>query len=454
MEDRKALFETCSVPRALAVMALPAIVSQLIILIYNLADTFFVGRANNPYMVAACSLVLPTFMVTIVISNIYGTGGGTLISRLIGRGNNDEASRVSAACIWMCILTGAVFSLLCFVFMDPLLRMLGASDNVLGYARQYMLCVVVIGGIPAILSNTLSALLRSIGLSAKASFGLSLGGVLNIILDPLFMFVVLPDGMQVLGAAIATCLSNVIAMCYFIIVYRNVSKTTILRVRMNGTYPSAQSFKEIFGVGLPAGISVFLFDLCNIVINRLASGHGDIQLAAIGIVLKAERLPLNIGVGICIGMVPLLAYSYSCGNRERMDAVFRFGRAVGLLVGVISVVLYYVFAPAIMRAFINDAETVRYGTMFLRARCFATPLMFLCFSMVHFTQAIGRGRDSFLLAVIRQLVFNIPLLFLFNHLFGVQGIVWTQLTADLFTVAVSYLIYFRIRKQEGWPVTI
>ena len=129
-------------------------------------------------------------------------------------------------------------------------------------------------------------------------------------------------------------------------------------------------------------------------INRLASGHGDIQLAAIGIVLKAERLPLNIGVGICIGMVPLLAYSYSCGNRERMDAVFRFGRA------------------------------------------------------------IGRGRDSFLLAVIRQLVFNIPLLFLFNHLFGVQGIVWTQLIADLFTVAVSYLIYFRIRKQEGWPVTI
>jgi Na+-driven multidrug efflux pump len=176
----------------------------------------------------------------------------------------------------------------------------------------------------------------------------------------------LPDGMQVLGAAIATCLSNVIAMCYFIAVYRNVSKTSILRVRMNGNYPSVQSFKEIFGVGLPAGISVFLFDLCNIVINRLASGHGDIQLAAIGIVLKAER----------------------------MDAVFRFGRA------------------------------------------------------------IGRGRDSFLLAVIRQLVFNIPLLFLFNHLFGVQGIVWTQLIADLFTVAVSYLIYFRIRKQEGWPVTI
>ncbi len=454
MEDRKALFETYSVPHALAVMALPAIVSQLIILIYNLADTFFVGRANNPYMVAACSLVLPAYMITIVISNIYGTGGGTLISRLIGRGENEEASRVSAFCILLCLASGALFSLLCFVFMTPLLRTLGASDQVLGFARQYMLCVVVLGGIPAILNNTLSALLRSIGLSSRASFGLSLGGVLNIILDPLFMFVILPDGQQVLGAAIATLLSNLTAMVYFVVVYRRACESSVLRFRIGGQLPSSQSVREIFGVGLPAGISVFLFDLCNIVINRLASGYGDIQLAAIGIVLKAERLPLNIGVGICIGMVPLLAYSYSCGNHKRMDEVFRFGRAVGLLVGVISVILYYLFAPAILRAFINDAETVRYGTMFLRARCFATPLMFLCFSMVHFTQAIGRGRDSFVLAVIRQLVFNIPLLFLLNHLFGVQGIVWTQLCADLLTVAVSYMIYFRIREAEGWPFSV
>ena len=454
MEDRKALFETYSVPHALAVMALPAIVSQLIILIYNLADTFFVGRANNPRMVAACSLVLPAYMITIVISNIYGTGGGTLISRLIGRGEKEEASRVSAFCILLCLLTGAVFSFLCFVFMTPLLRTLGASDQVLGYAKQYMLCVVVIGGIPAILNNTLSALLRSIGLSSRASFGLSLGGVLNILLDPLFMFVLLPDGQQVLGAAVATLLSNLAAMVYFVVVFRRACASSVLRFRIRGQLPAAQSVREIFGVGLPAGISVFLFDLCNIVINRLASGYGDIQLAAIGIVLKAERLPLNIGVGICIGMVPLLAYSYSCGNHKRMDAVFRFGRAVGLAVGVLSVILYYFFAPAILRAFINDAETVRYGTLFLRARCFATPLMFLCFSMVHFTQAIGRGRDSFVLAVIRQLVFNIPLLFLLNHLFGVQGIVWTQLCADLLTVAVSYWIYFRIRAEEGWPFSI
>ncbi len=451
MQDRKEIFEKYSVPRALAVMALPAVVSQLILLIYNLADTWFVGRTDNPFMVASCSLVLPALMLTVVISNVFGAGGGTLIARLIGRGEEEEASRVSAACIWMALACAVVYSAVCYVGMTPFLRFLGASDNVIGYAKQYMLFVVVIGGTPVILSNVLSSMLRSIGLSSRASFGLSMGGVLNIALDPLFMFVILPDGQQVLGAAIATMLSNTAALVYFLVTYIRAGRQTILRIRMGGTYLSRRSLASVFSVGIPAAVSLLLFDLCNIVINRLSAGHGDIELAAIGIVLKVERLPLNIGIGICLGMVPLLAYSYSSGNRERMDAVFRFGRGVGLVIGIFSVLLYYVFAPDIIQAFIRDADTVRFGTQFLRARCFATPLMFLCFSMVHFTQALGRGRESFFLPAIRQLVFNIPLLFLLNSLFGMMGIVWTQAIADFFTVIVSYLIYFRIRKMEGWP---
>ena len=454
MEDKRFLFEEDSVPHALWVMAMPAIASQLITLVYNLADTWFVGRTNNPQMVAGCSLVLPVYMLTIVLSNIYGVGGGTLIARLIGRGNNEEASRVSAACLWMALASAALLSFLCLIGMNPLLRFLGASDNVLPYSKQYMFFVVVIGGIPVILSNTMSSMLRNIGRSSEASFGLSMGGVLNIALDPLFMFVILPDGKQVMGAAIATMLSNLTVLAYFIMTYRKAGAETILRVRMQSRYPSSESMASIFGVGLPAAASVFLFDLCNIVINRLSSSYGDTHLAAIGIVLKAERLPLNIGIGICLGMVPLIAYSYSSGNRERMDGVFRFGRAMGLIVGVTSVVLYFTFAPVIMQSFIGDSETVRLGTQFLRARCIATPLMFLCFSMVHFTQAIGRGKDSFRLAVIRQLVFNIPLLFIMNRIFGMTGIVWTQATADLFTVTVSYIIYAGIRRREGWPAGI
>ncbi len=454
MENKKYLFEQDPVPHALAVMAFPTVVSQLITLIYNLADTWFIGRTNNPYMVAACSLVLPAYMLTIIITNIFGTGGGTLLARLLGSSKETEASRVSAACIWMALAGAAFYSFVCLFFMTPFLKVLGASDNTLEYARQYMTYVIVLGGIPAVMSNTLSAMLRNIGLSAKASFGLSMGGLLNIALDPLFMFVLLPDGKQVMGAAIATMLSNMTALLYFIIIYRNAGKSTVLRFRTDGSLPERSSFHAIFSVGIPAAVSMLLFDLTNIFINRLSAGYGDIELAAIGIVMKAERLPLNIGIGISLGMIPLIAYNYSSGNRERMDAVFRFGRAAGVAIALACVVLYHSLAPQIIRLFIKDPETVRYGTQFLKARCFATPLMFLCFSMVHFTQAIGRGKESFRLAVIRQLVFNMPILFLLNSLFGMMGIVWTQAVADLFTAIASYVVYFRIRKSEGWPFSL
>ncbi len=227
MDNKKFLFEEDSVWHVLAVMALPAIASQLITLVYNIADTWFVGRTSNPYMVAACSLVLPVYMITIVISNIFGAGGGTLIARLIGSNQGEEASRVSSSCIRMSLSWAVVFSAVSLLIMDPLLRLLGASDNVLEYAKQYMLFVVVVGGIPVIVSNTLSSMLRSIGLSSKASFGLSMGGLINIALDPLFMFVILPDGKQVMGAALATMLSNVIVLIYFIFTYGKACKDTI-----------------------------------------------------------------------------------------------------------------------------------------------------------------------------------------------------------------------------------
>jgi len=245
-------------------------------------------------------------------------------------------------------------------------------------------------------------------------------------------------------------LSNVVAMLFFAGVYRRVRTETVLALPRRIERIRPDSMRSIFAVGVPAALSLFLFDLTNIVINRLAASHGDIQLAAIGIVLKVERLPLNIGIGICLGMIPLVAYNYAAKNLPRMKAFFSAARLAGVVFSLISVALYRTFAGTVVRAFISDAETVRYGTAFLQARCFATPFMFLSFHMVHFMQSIGHGRESFLLAVIRQLCLNIPILFLLNAIFGVMGIVWTQAVADAINVVVSYLIYARvIRSIEG-----
>jgi len=444
------VFENYPVPKAVMTMAVPTVISQLITLIYNMADTWFIGLTNDPYMVAGCSIVLPLFMMSIIISNLFGTGGGSLISRLLGIKDNEEAKKVSAYSLFMTFLTALTYALVCLAARDPILRFLGASDNVIGYARQYMFFVIVIGAVPTIMSSCMATIIRSVGSSREASFGLSMGGIINIALDPLFMFVILKPGQQVMGAAIATCLSNCCALIYYIIVFSKLVRSGLVAADIRKGFPRRDSVRKVFAVGVPAALASLLFDLLNMTINKLAAGHGDLQLAAIGIVLKVERLPLNTGIGISLGMIPLVGYNYASGNHKRMKDIFSFGRLCGLAVAAVCVVLYRSFAPQIIEFFIKDPQTVAYGTAYLKARCFATPFMFLCFSIVHFCQAIGHGGASLAMAVVRQLVFNIPILIILNHFFGMEGLVWTQLIADICTAIVSYIIYFGIRKKEGF----
>ena len=439
------VFESMPIHSALTKMAIPTIASQLVVLIYNLADTWFIGKTNNPYMVAASSLVLTVFLLTSALSNLFGTGGGTLVVRLLGAKQEDEAKKAASLSLVMAAGATLFFSLCCLIFMNPLLKALGASENTIGYARQYLFFVIVLGGLPTVLSNTMSNMVRNVGYSKEAGFGLSMGGLLNVALDPLFMFVLLPDGYQVMGAAIATMLSNMVVLCYFIVIYKKLSSKSVLELPKRIEKISRPSFKALFAVGLPAASGVMLYDLSNMVINRLSSGHGDIELAAIGIVLKAERLPINIGLGICFGMMPLIAYNFASKNHKRMMAFFSTARTYGLIVAAISLVLYRTFAPFIVRAFISDAETVMLGTEFIKVRCLAPAFMFLSFHMVHFMESVGKGKVAFWLCVIRQLCLNIPILIIMDHFFGMKGIVFTQVFADFFNVVATYIIYFRVK---------
>ena len=445
--DKVHIFENMPVPKALATMAIPTVVSQIITLIYNIADTWFIGQTDNPYMVAASSLVLTIFLMTTALANLFGVGGGTLAVRLLGTHQEEEAGKVVSFSLTLAAAAALTFSLLCLIFMNPLLRLLGASDNTIGYARQYLLFVVVLGGVPTVLSATMSSMLRNVGFSREAAFGLGMGGILNVVLDPLFMFVLLPDGYQVMGAAIATMLSNCVALIYFIFTYRRVQHSSILSLPKRIEKIQRQSLRSLFSVGIPAAMGILLFDISNMVLNRLVSAHGDFQLAAMGIVLKVERIPLSIGIGICLGMVPLVAYNYASGNYTRMRKFFSAARVSGLIIASVSVVLYSVAAPWLIRAFIDEAITIKYGIAFLKARCIAAPCMFLSFHMVHFMQAINRGKTSLWLAIIRQLCLNIPILLLLNRLFGMDGIVWTQLVGDTLNVICSYIIYFRVLKS-------
>lgn len=446
--NREQVFREYPVPKALRVMVVPAIISQLIVLIYNMADTFYVGQTDNPYMIAATSLILPVFNISLCLAGLSGVGGGALISRLLGQGKEEEARKVSMFSLYLAILIAAVFAVGMGLFLDPILRLLGAGENTYEYARQYALCVIIVGGIPTVLSNALANLVRSVGRSREAGAGIILGGLLNIALDPLFMFVIMPQGYEVLGAGVATSLSNCIACLFFFIILIRMGKNSVLTFHPRVGFPAKESIIAVFAVGVPSAIATFLFDMDYVILDKLMVAYEDLALAAVGIVLKVERFPLNVGIGICQGMLPLVAYNYGAGNHKRMNDTIRLARRVGLFIAAISILLYEIFAGQLVRIFLSNPQALHMAAGFLRVRVLATPLMFLSFFTVYLFQAFGKGKISLFLGVVRWLGFNIPMLFILNAIFGMYGIVWSQVTADILTVLLSFYVLHRFGPKK------
>ena len=425
------MFANAPVLEALAVMAVPTNISQLINLIYNMVDAFCIGRTGNSYMMAATTITLTMVMLNVAFSNLFGVGGGSLVARLMGRREPGYARQVSAFSVYGAITLAVTYSVLVGVFLDPVLRLLGASDATIGFARQYALIVIVLGSLPSILSLTLAHLLRNAGYSGQASLGLSMGGVLNMALDPLFMFVLLPRGQEVVGAAIATTLSNVIACLYLLIAVKKATAEAPLSMRLRDAIGLEKHFvRDIFSVGVPSAMLTGMFDLANICLNVISAAHSDLVLAAMGIVMKVERLPNAINVGLSQGMMPIVAYNYASGNEERMNEVIRKTRYIGLAFAGASVVLFEIFAGPVSRAFLStsgsDAEiamqTVAFAATFLRLRCLASPVQFINYNTSFCMQGMGKGKATLLHATVRQLGFYIPIMFLMDRLWGTTGL--------------------------------
>ena len=283
------LFEKMPVPKAVATLVVPTIIGQIVTMIYNLADTFFVGQMGNPYMVAAVSLVSPWFNLLTALGNLFGLGGG---------------------------ITTLLFSLLTYLFRHPLLSFLGASSGTYGYAQSYLLWVVVLGGVPTMLSLTMGNLLRSEGHARQASIGMMFGGILNVVLGPVLIF---GFHLDVAGAAIATACSNLASVVFFIVIYLRLKKRTAVSLWANDF--SFRFIRQIFSVGLASALATTLGNASNMVIVKLAAGYGDIPVAAYGIVKRIDQFPLNISMGLCQGFMPLVGYNFASGNYKRMRKV-------------------------------------------------------------------------------------------------------------------------------------
>ncbi len=443
--SRQELFESAPIPKSVKALVVPTIISQLISMVYNLTDTFFVGMLNSPAQSAAIAMSFPVFLAITALANLFGIGGSSLISRSLGKSDLETARKTSVFAIYTAAAASILYSLLILVFKAPILTFLGARESTTGYLGSYLDWVVIIGGLPSIMNVVLAHIVRSEGAAKQASIGMSLGGTLNIMLDPIF---ILPFGfnLQVTGAAIATMISNTVATLYFVFYLLRVRKTSV--ISLSPIYYSLRGdiVKGVCTVGLPAALQTFMSVISNSVLNNLVGKAGDAALAAVGIVKKIDMLPMNISMGFAQGSLPLMGYNFAAKKFDRMHAANVYARTLAIGFSVFCVIVFEVFARPIVGIFINDPETIEYGVRFLRILCVATPLMAGCVMIISVFQATGEGGKAMFLSFFRKGVVDVPLMFLLNSIFPIYGLIMVQPIVDAAAMTISFFMYSRFIK--------
>lgn len=434
MNRNKELFENAPIPKAVATMAVPTIITMLVVVIYNMADTFFIGQTNDAMQVAAVSLANPVFMVFMAFGNLFGIGGSSAISRALGEKKNERAKQICAYCCYATLGLAVVLIVIFLIFMDKILVLIGASANTIGYAKDYLTWITV--GAPFIMLGTAYGnILRGEGAARESMIGNLAGTVTNIILDPIL---ILRADWGVTGAAIATVIGNMVACLFYLSCF--LRKKSVLSIHPK-YYKSGDGIAAgVMAIGIPASLNNILMSCANIILNNVLAGYGDTPVAAMGVASKANMLVVLLQIGLCVGIQPLIGYSYGSGNIKRLKKVFRFTGLVALIMGTALTLLMVVAREPIIHAFINDEGVIEAGIQMLIALQLPGPVIGILFLCINTLQGMGKALPSLILTVCRQGLVFIPLVFILNALFGLEGVIYSQAVADFVSIVMALSI--------------
>lgn len=438
MEEQE-LMSSMKISRAVAKMAVPSVISSLVTVVYNMADTFFVGQTKDALQVAAVSLTNPIFIMFMAFANMLGMGGSAMASIALGGKDGKRMKNISSFVTWASLAVGAVLCVLLMAFMKPVLGLFGADGQTYEFARGYTFHIAY--GAPFIIwSAEASFIVRAEGASKEAMIGSMIGTVLNIVLDPVFVSVF---GMGAAGAAIATTIGNVCASVYYLWYFLKKSRYFSLRIRDFAV--GNRVLTGVCGAGLPTAIFSMLMSVSTIVLNQILVAYGNAPIAAIGIVFKANMFIVFLQMGLANGVQPLFGYNYGSGDRGRFRAVERYTKKCCLIVGALATVLFFVLREPIIRLFINDEQVIDYGVKMLGVYMLSGPVIGILFVNMNCMQSVGRAFPATILSILRQGLLLIPLLYLLNACFGLNGAICGQALTDYAAVALSIVLWRRIR---------
>lgn len=453
-KDNTLIFSEYKIPKAVAALAIPSVLGMLINIIYNLADTFFVGQTGDANQVAAVSISMPLYLMFMATGNLFGVGGCAYISRSLGEDKRDRIKTISSFCIYTAIICGIIFSTVFMLFRERILRFVGASDNTIGYATDYLFWLMICS--PLLITGiTCSNLMRGEGAAKDSVIGVIIGQVANIILDPIFILnkgdklfgFYMPFGLGkgAEGAAIATVIGNALTILYFLTYFlRGKSILSITPKRYSAKDGIA---KNVIGVGTPAALNNLLMSVSNIVINMFLARYGDDAVAAMGVAMKANMLVVMFQIGIAQGIQPLIGYCYGAKNYKRMKGSIKFGMVCNIIIGA-SVTLFYIgFRKQVIGVFINDASVIEYGVKMITALMAPGTLLGIMFIINFAFQGMGKGMQSLILAAGRQGLVYLPLLFIMDHFVGLDGLIWSQPIADVICIIMSVIMFSAVLKK-------
>ena len=418
-------------------MGLPLIAGMFIMVLYNWVDTYFIGLTKDDYQLAAVNLSYPVMMVMIALANMIGTGASSFIARCLGANNIAKAKHTLTTGFVLTVINGVLVSLIGLALLDKIVSGLGAEEFTYEYTKQYV-SIILIGSVFTMGSYTFSAFLRSEGSVKISMIGMVVGTIVNIILDPIFIFTL---NMQIRGAAIATVLGNVAGALVSVIFY--LSGKSLLKPSTKMLRPTAEIIKEIYWVGVPASLETLLTAAAYTVNNNLAVAYGPLTVAATGIAQKLISLGSYVYQGFASGVQPIMGYNYGAKNYTRMKAVLKAGVISVTTMELILMAAYGILAPTLVDIFTDSPEVIRIGAQAVRAMMLILPFVGSVSMCRMSFQAMGKPVYAFCITLVRQLILYIPLLIIFNKYFGFKGLIHAQPVTEAVMMAVSIMLLLR-----------
>lgn len=441
MEQSLERYDKMPVSKAVIQNALPAVAAMLMVLIYNLADTFFIGQTHDAYQVAAVSLATPVFLVFMSVGTVFGIGGTSVISRAMGEGKKEYAKKVCSFCMWCCIAVGLLLTIGFLVFMDPLLNLIGASADTWDYTKTY-LTIVSFSGAFALISSCFSNILRAEGQATKAMNGQLLGNITNMCLDALLIMVFHWD---IVGCAIATLLGEIIGAVYYLNYYMKGKSS--LSVSTKDFTVKEKVASNVLAIGIPAALGSLLMSVSQILMNSQMAAYGDMAVAGIGVAMKVVMITGMVSMGIGQGVQPLLGFCVGAKNWDRFKKYMKFAFAFATLLGVVLTAVCYLFTDQIVGAFLTETAAFDYAVQFAKILLCTGPVFGMFYVLTNALQAMGAAVSSLIINISRQGLVYIPALFILGAVFGVNGLAWAQPIADLISILMGIMMYIEISRR-------